>query len=112
MDPIAEIFIASGFTYQLLARSRRLALYSQTNAAGVVRYEVVRIQETAAHVWPNGQEMPAHESYPPATSWGRHGWTFFTRQSAEAQMARLGELATQRMAQPTPTWTPRTRPSD
>jgi hypothetical protein len=88
--PLSLTLRQHGFLYTQLSRIGRVALYEQSRCgAPLVRYEVIRIQVHQAHTWPTGETTPAHEGYPPATAWGRQGWTFFSRGAAEKGMQEL-----------------------
>jgi hypothetical protein len=64
MEPLPLSFRDRGFLYEQIERQGDVALYSQTNHAGIVRYEVVRIRIQREHTWPNGTTTPekAHSS--------------------------------------------------
>jgi hypothetical protein len=90
MQAIETSFTERGFSYEQVARNGMVALYRQTRIhSGVVRYEVVLLTRHQDHVWPDGRRMPAHEGYPPASAWGRRGWTFLGLQDAQAWMEGL-----------------------
>ena len=94
MQPVETTYADRVFVWAQLSRHGAIAIYTQTHrTSGIVRYEVVKIREAAAHTWPDGSTTPAREVYPGKTSWGQLGWTFFTQAAAErwATGLRQGE---------------------
>ena len=89
MEPLPLSFRDRGFLYEQLDRQGDVALYTQTNHAGIVRYEVVRIRIQREHTWPNGTTTPEKEAYPGSNSWGTLGWTFIERPLAEDKLRAL-----------------------
>jgi len=89
MEPLPLSFRDRGFFYEQLERQGDVALYTQTNHAGIVRYEVVRIRIQREHTWPNGTTTPEKEAYPGSNSWGTLGWTFIERPLAEDKLRAL-----------------------
>jgi hypothetical protein len=79
-----------------LAIYRRWKLYD--GREGAVHYEVVRLQIRAAHLDPQGHLVPAHEAYPPSSTWGSRGWTFKTLSEAQAKYTSLLDSASARAA--------------
>ena len=89
MEALALHRTDHSFAYDQIDRQGDWALYTQTHlASGIVRYEVVRIRIRPAHTWPNGATTPAHEAYPSAEAWGRDGFTYYNRATAEAYMEK------------------------
>jgi len=89
MEPLPVSFRDRGFLYEQIERQEDVALYTQTNHAGIVRYEVVRIRIQREHTWPNGTTTPEKEAYPGSNSWGTLGWTFIERPLAEDKLRAL-----------------------
>jgi hypothetical protein len=89
MESLPLSFRDRGFLYEQVEREASLALYRQTNHAGVVRYEVIRIRIQREHTWPNGTTTPEKEAYPGSNSWGALGFTCHTLAEAQALMASL-----------------------
>ena len=89
MELLPLSFRDRGFLYEQVERQGEVALYSQTNHSGIVRYEVVRIRIQPEHTWPNGTTTPEKEAYPGSNSWGRLGWTFYSRADARAKLLAL-----------------------
>jgi hypothetical protein len=89
MEPLPVSFRDRGFLYEQVERQGDVALYTQTNHAGIVRYEVIRIRIQREHTWPNGTTTPEKEAYPGSNSWGTLGWTFTLRPLAEAKLREL-----------------------
>ena len=90
MIPVAMQFEDQTFTYTSIERCGDLAIYCQEHKESQVqRFEVVRIRIRKAHTWPNGKTTPAHEAYPGAKRWGIDGFTHYTLEDAQAQMAEL-----------------------
>ena len=89
MEPLPLSFRDRGFFYEQLDRQGDVALYTQTNHAGIVRYEVVRIRIQREHTWPNGTTTPEKEAYPGSNSWGTLGWTFIEKPLAEDKLWAL-----------------------
>jgi hypothetical protein len=79
-----------------LALYRRWKLYE--GKEGAVHYEVVRLQIRAEHRSPIGTLVPAHQEYPPSSSWGTRGWTFKTLPEAQAKYRSLLATASDRAA--------------
>jgi hypothetical protein len=94
MERLPLSFRDRGFFYEQIERQGDVALYSQTNHAGIRRYEVVRIRIQREHTWPNGTTTPEKEAYPGSNAWGTLGWMFLERPLAEAKLRALqGESA-------------------
>jgi hypothetical protein len=91
MEPLPLNFRDRGFLYEQIERQGDVAIYSQTNHAGVVRYEVIRIRIQREHTWPNGTTTPEKEAYPGVAAWGTLGWTCFTLADAQALAKQLQE---------------------
>ena len=89
MELLPLSFRDRGFFYEQVERQGDVALYTQTNHAGIVRYEVVRIRIQREHTWPNGTTTPEKEAYPGSNSWGTLGWTFIERPLAEDKLRAL-----------------------
>ena len=89
METLPLSFRDRGFLYDQLERQGDVALYRQTNHAGIVRYEVVRIRIQREHTWPNGTTTPEKEAYPGSNAGGTLGWTFLERSLAEAKLRAL-----------------------
>ena len=89
MEPLPLSFRDRGFLYEQVERQGDVAIYSQTNHSGIVRYEVIRIRIQPEHTWPTGVTTPEKEAYPGSTSWGRLGWTFFGLEPARAKLLAL-----------------------
>jgi hypothetical protein len=89
MEVLPLTFTERGFAYQQIERQGDVAIYSQTNHAGIVRYEVVRIRIQREHTWPNGVTTPEKEAYPASTAWGRYGFTCMGLPEAEALFRAL-----------------------
>ena len=70
MELLPVSFRDRGFLYEQLERQGDVALYRQTNHAGIRRYEVVRIRIQREHTWPNGTTTPEKEAYPGSNAWG------------------------------------------
>ena len=88
MEPLPLSFRDRGFLYEQVERQGEVALYSQTNHSGIVRYEVIRIRIQREHTWPNGTTTPEKEAYPGSNSWGTLAWTFFSKSRCQSQTAR------------------------
>jgi hypothetical protein len=89
---LATEITSRGFTYRQLERHDDLAIYEQTRKTwprGRARYEVIIIRVQPAHTWPNGDISPEQEVYPSSGSWGRLGWTTYTRQEAQEILRNL-----------------------
>jgi len=90
MQPIPMEFQEGPFHYQQVRREGMLAIYRQTHRHGpMTRFEVVRLHIQRAHTWQDGTTTPEKEAYPPASAWGRSGWTCFTLPEAEALFTDL-----------------------
>ena len=91
VQPIAIAFEEGRYRYTQLERCGDIALYEQRHKdnPAVVYSEVIRIRVHPAHTWPSGQTTPAREAYPGASSWGRRGFTVYTRDQARELAAGL-----------------------
>ena len=91
VQPIAIAFEEGRYRYTQLARCGAIAIYEQRHKdnPAVVYSEVIRICVHPAHTWPSGQTTPAREAYPGASSWGRRGFTVYTRDQARELAAGL-----------------------
>ena len=89
MEVLRTTFEDPVFRYTQMERRGLLAIYSQTHkASSVRRYELIMIQQKAAHTWPTGDTTPAHEAYPSARQLGQYGWTFFTEAAARVALGQ------------------------
>ena len=80
------------FRYTQIERSGKLAIYRQTlKASDVSRFEVIRIHDQKAHIWPGGIATPDKEAYPSSRAWGQQGWTFFSLETARKKLQDLQE---------------------
>ena len=93
MEPLPVSFRDRGFLYDQIERQGDVAIYSQTNHAGVVRYEVIRIRIQREHTWPNGTTTPEKEAYPGSNAWGTLAWTLYTLADAQALAQQLQQRA-------------------
>jgi hypothetical protein len=91
MELLPLTFTERGFAYQQIERQGDVAIYRQTNHAGVVRYEVIRIRIQREHTWPNGTTTPEKEAYPGSNAWGTLAWTLYTLADAQALAQQLQE---------------------
>src|SRR5262245_57813280 len=94
MEILSLTYTERGFTYQQIERQGDVAIYSQTNHAGAVRYEVIRIRIQREHTWPTGQTTPEKEAYPGSNSWGTLGFTCIGLPEAQALAQQLRERTT------------------
>lgn len=84
---LPDTFQKEGFTYTLLARTERVALYSQA-CQGFLGYEVCRIQrqEAGQHLIAGATVVrEAKELLPGKEAWGTSGWTYCTLAAAQAK---------------------------
>ncbi len=44
--------------------------------------ELVIVQKSKDHTWPNGDFVPAHERMPSSEQWGTYGWSYSNLPSA------------------------------
>lgn len=86
----------NGFEVRLADRVGPVAmLWKKLPTSDLVNYEVVIIQVGPPH--PNDTQATAEgwdavERLPHSESWGRYGWTFCTREEADAAMTRQLQL--------------------
>jgi hypothetical protein len=52
-------------------------------------FSVVKLHIQPPHTWPTGVTTPEKEALPSAAQWGQRGWTFHTRQAADALFVTL-----------------------
>jgi hypothetical protein len=91
MTPLPIQFDKSGWHYHQVFRRGLIAVYRRWKDSGLKpHFETIRIRE-APDYQVNGNSIPAHESYPGDTLWGKHGWTFLTEEEA---MHKASELTT------------------
>ena len=88
MQSLPVKFSDRGFDFELCDRQGDVALLAKRKG-DVLSYEVVIVQKRAAHTWPNGNTTPAHEAMPPSESWGKFGFTYPTKEPAQARLAKL-----------------------
>jgi len=82
---------SKGCEFKMVDRSGDIAIYSRTNDAGVVSYEVVVIK-TSKKDWIMDGKLVApagKESYPTSSNWGTLGWTFMTIEKAREKFKEL-----------------------
>jgi len=81
-----------GFTYKLLRRGERVALYSQfcDDSGKLVGYEMFEIPTRPPETF-KGKEYPAREVYPPTSRWGRNAFTLSKFSSVEKVLKRFEE---------------------
>ena len=87
----AAVYFENGtFCYDQVDRCRNVAIYRQRHKhSNIMRYEVVLLALQRAHTWPNGTTMPEPEAYPPASAWGKRGWTFHALPEAQGHCQAL-----------------------
>jgi hypothetical protein len=74
--PLQQKFKHDGFSFQLVARQGKAALFAKTKAQHTVpSYEVVIVQTHEATTWPDGRVSPSREAMPSSEDWGKKGWT-------------------------------------
>lgn len=85
---LSTSFSAFGFQMEQVRRDRDIAIYKQTSAFGIVRYEVIVIQvHPEAEIF--GRVYPIRESLPPSEQWGNLGWTFCSLEAAEKKFKNM-----------------------
>lgn len=82
-----------GFDYQQLDRVGDVAMFEQTKTGlSCVWYEVVIVQRHNGYEISEKKIEPA-EMMPPASAWGKHGWTFRDKPKALAKFVELVSAA-------------------
>lgn len=80
MRTIPEIYGKNSYSFRLISRGPRAALYEQIHkVAGPVAFEVVRIRSRGESTFERaGQKavVEAGEFLPSNEEWGRFGWTY------------------------------------
>jgi hypothetical protein len=92
MTPIPSTFSKHGYTFKLLKRSPKAAIYEQTKGSRLYAYEVHRIRVRASCEF-HGKTLPERERLAGDNDFGVHGKTYTVsivgpgsaRISAEAQ---------------------------
>lgn len=91
--PLKTSFRSKGFDYWQLKRTGDVALYEQSKPElSEPRYEVVIVQRHETYVL-GGREIPAAETMPSASAWGRFGWTYRNRDDAQKRFDKLTKKA-------------------
>ncbi len=85
--PLPEVYRKNSFTYTLLHRTERVALYEQADENGPVAFEVCRVLRHDDRTI-GGNELPPAEFLPSTEQWGSQGWTLPALQAA---MQRFNE---------------------
>lgn len=88
MKTLETEFTKKGWHHQQVAREGQVAIFRRWKDGGLPpHFEVVRIQQNQEREQ-FGVTIPAAESYPAETQWGRTGWTFPNLASAESRMSQ------------------------
>lgn len=103
MNLIPPEYTKHGFTFKLLVRNGKAAIYEQWKAGRLWAYEVVRVRSRQAKV-SMGIQWPATEYLPSDEEWGRYGKSYSlsgsagvaARKAAEAQINAWCDPATTR----------------
>lgn len=66
-----------------------MALYTQCKGARLSAYEVIKVQYRKERRLPEGRIMEEGDYYPRSEQWGEAGWSFKTREEADAKMTEL-----------------------
>ena len=86
MKPMPQTFSKHGYSYNLLRRTDKGALYEQIHkTAGVVAWEVMRIGHHQARDT-GSFKVEAGEHLPSTTEWGRRGWTLLDESAAQHRL--------------------------
>jgi len=94
MQSIDPLFKSNGFTFKLIQREGKLAIFGKTKPNhSRVTWEVVKLQTHKAHTWPSGETSPEREAMPSPESWGTLGWSYLTLQDARRRFASLATMA-------------------
>lgn len=98
--PLLEFDEHYGHSYRVLERRGDIAILEMTSKETglLLGFEVVIVQHKPERVAPSGTVIPAKETLPPSSEWGRLGWTFSKAQpeDAEEKFQFLCERAKQR----------------
>ena len=90
MIPLETEFYSKGFVHKLVRRTGFVATYARFRRSDPenVHYEVVQIKMRPT-LTVFGNEVPAHEVYPPSEAWGTDGWTYRSEDLARAKFEAL-----------------------
>jgi hypothetical protein len=90
MIPLPSTFHKSGFNFRLIDREGDVALLEKNRPGIPARFfEVVIVQKTGAHTWPDGRTTEPREHMPSSEQWGTHGWSFSDIEQAWAKFRKL-----------------------
>lgn len=90
MRTIPENWTRKTYSYHLLRREGKFAIYSQTHQRRTepCAFELVRVRTREARKTPHF-EVAAGEYLPSDGEWGRHGWTFSTLREAVDRLTTI-----------------------
>lgn len=92
VKPLAKKFHRGGFDFEQVHRQGRIAIFQKRKStwpSDVFSWEVVRIQiYPATKIF--GRKLPLREAFPSSESWGTHGFTY---QSLESALTRFHQMA-------------------
>jgi len=79
---------SAGVKFSLQKRHKNIALFA---AVDEKHFEVVRIRKLLKDkTYPDGQTVPAgHETMPPTSAWGKHGFSYLSREKAEDRFYQM-----------------------
>lgn len=94
MRLLPETFALDGFTFRLLKREGKVALFEKMAPWSDRKfYEVVIVQTHEPTTFPTGQTYPARESMPHSEQWGQAGWSYSDLAMAEQKVEDLVKRA-------------------
>ena len=74
-----KFFNKYGYTFQLLAREAKKAIYAQSYNDHIVAYEIIKIRVRPPRYNAFMKRIePEREVYPSSEQWGTKGWTYKT----------------------------------
>lgn len=87
--PLETSFRSNGHDYKQVKRVGDVAMFEQTKpGTSGSWYEVVVVQRHNGYTIA-GKNVPPAETMPPASAWGKHGWTYGDKEAAEQRFAKM-----------------------
>ena len=90
MKPLPETFTSDGFTFRMLTRNAKYAVFKKRKPTwNRDTFEVVCVQTYPEHTWPTGKTSPEREAMPPSSKWGVDGWSYQKEADAVSRFTQL-----------------------
>lgn len=91
MRKLPKFFNKYGYSFKLVVREAKKAIYAQSYNDHIVAYEVVKIRvHTPRYNAFLKRDEPEKEIYPSSEQWGTMGWTYKTWKKAMGKYSELG----------------------